>query len=96
MWINGSVRGSTPSKVNELMKVPVIDRCPGCGVEPAPVRDGKDTLGLWCDKCGFNASIADIMWADYQAHALLSINIRTAAKRIKERMPLLHSYAKVA
>jgi hypothetical protein len=36
------------------------------------------------------------MWADYLAHFYPRLSIKTAAKRIKDRTPLLHSYAKIA
>jgi len=84
------------SKVMELMKAPKFTKCPGCGDKPQPSRDGSDRLGLWCEKCGFNSSLADEMHADYLVQFHPRINITTAAKRIKERQPLLHSKAKVA
>jgi hypothetical protein len=80
----------------ELMKAPKFSKCPGCGVEPQPTRDGRDNLGLWCEKCGFNSSLADEMHADYLVQFYPKLNIRTVADRIKNRQPLMHSRAKVA
>jgi hypothetical protein len=77
------------------MKAPKFTKCPACGVEPQPERDGRESLGLWCE-CGFNASIADAMHADYLVQFHPRLNITTAAQRIKSRQPLLHSLAKVA
>jgi len=84
------------SKVMKLMKAPKLTKCPGCGVEPQPSRDGQDHLGLWCDKCGFNSSIADAMHADYLVQFHPKLSIETAAKRIRARQPLMHSKRKVA
>jgi len=78
------------------MKVPEIRKCPGCGIDPAPVRDGQKKLGLWCEACGFNFSLADGMHAEYLIRFHSGINIETAAYRMKHRLPLLHSLAKVA
>lgn len=77
------------------MKAPKFTKCPACGVEPQPARDGRDSLGLWCE-CGFNSSIADEMHADYLVQFYPRLDIRKAAKRIKDRQPLMHSRAKVA
>ena len=78
------------------MKVPKFSKCPGCGIEPQPDRDNNQTLGLWCDKCGFNASLADAMHADYLVQFHPKLSIKTAAERIRSRSPLMHSKAKVA
>ena len=77
------------------MKVPEIRKCPGCGIDPQPVRDGREKLGLWCEACGFN-SLADEMHAEYLIRFHPGINIKTVAYRMKHRLPLLHSLAKIA
>ncbi|MEE8045742.1 MAG: hypothetical protein V3T49_02765 [Dehalococcoidia bacterium] len=78
------------------MKVPKITMCPGCGLEPTPFRDNKEHLGVWCDSCGFNSSLVDEMHAEYLNYFHPKIDIRIAAQRIRDRMPLLHSMAKAA
>ena len=80
----------------KLMKAPKFTKCPGCGVEPQPIRNNREELGLWCDKCGFNASLADAMHADYLVQFHPKASVRTAAERIKNRQPLMYSRAKVA
>jgi hypothetical protein len=80
----------------KLMTAPKFSKCPGCGVEPQPARDSRDSLGLWCEKCGFNSSLADEMHADYLVQFYPKLNIRTVADRIKNRQPLMHSRAKIA
>ena len=77
------------------MNTPQIDQCPACGITPQPHRDGKSTLGLWCE-CGFNSSLVDEMHAEYLARFHPKLSIRVAAERIRARVPLLHSMAKVA
>lgn len=78
------------------MKAPEIRQCPGCGEKPAPMRGERGVLGVWCDSCGFNASIADIMKAEYLVNLHPALEIRTAADRISRRVPLGHNLAKVA
>ena len=78
------------------MKVPEFTKCPGCGVEPKPIRDNRDDLSLWCEKCEFNASIVDTMHADYLVRFYPQLSIQTAAQRIRDRQPLMYSKAKVA
>ena len=78
------------------MQTPKFSKCPGCGVEPQPIRDNREELGLWCEKCGFNATLADAMHADYLVQFHPKLSIRKAAERIRARQPLLHSMAKVA
>jgi hypothetical protein len=51
---------------------------------------------MWCEECGFNSNIIDEMHADYLVQFYPRINPKTVAYRIKHRLPLMHSKAKVA
>lgn len=78
------------------MNIPEVQNCPGCGGGPQPFREGLDSSGMSCDKCGFSASPVDVMHADYLANFCPLPDIRVAARRISTRSLLKYSMAKIA
>jgi len=76
------------------MKLPVVRKCPGCGRDPLPFREGPDTPGVHCDRCGFNASDRDVVRADYLANFRPLPAIRVAAERIAARSLLKYTPAR--
>ena len=75
------------------MKLPEIRSCPGCGGDPLSFDEGVDAPGMRCARCGFSASVLDVMRADYLANFRKLPDIRLAAKRISERSLLKYALA---
>ncbi len=74
------------------MNSPEIRTCPVCGQEVnVAVRDSG---GVSCDSCGFNAVIGEVTDANYLANFRPLPDIRVAARRIATRAPLNYSLAK--
>ena len=76
------------------MSLPKIRSCPGCGGDPLPFREGLDTPGMSCNKCGFSASGRDVMRADYLVNLRPFHDIRVAAQRISMRLVLNYGLAR--
>lgn len=75
-------------EVFEAMKLPEIQKCPGCGGDPLVFHEGLDLPGMRCNNCGFSASGRDVLRADFLVNTRAVPSIREAAEKIARRSAL--------
>ena len=68
------------------MNSPVIRNCPVCGQEMNLVS--RNSGGVNCDSCGFNAVSREVTDADYLANFRPLPDIQVVARNISERSSL--------
>ena len=78
------------------MKKPEIALCPKCGQKLPPVADNRENFVAECQACGFYASTADMVQAEFLANIRPLPNVSEAARRIAAREPLNYSASKLS